>query len=305
MVKAIAARGKTRSESGRRGPRLETLAARLPQPAHQLVGRRHGAIVMPENVVGGEWPAAIEGGAPGGAFASSARWLFVIALKGAGILSVDGRVVRLAAGEGWLTMTFRSGLRRAVHPRGCDWRYIAFDLADANLVLSLQDRPFTLTSAMRRLAVKLIGACEGDDRRSELPVLLLALLLARLRHQDQRWKKSRDFLAPDVLLHVNRLARPMDRRVPQTEIARLLGISLSHLRARFRCASGMSLGRHLRRLRLEQARGLLRQTPNRVLEVAEICGFNSSYSFSRAFRSAYGLSPMEYRRSSVANGAVC
>ena len=59
----------------------------------------------------------------------------------------------------------------------------------------------------------------------------------------------------------------------------------------------MSIGRHLRQLRLEQACGLLRLGPQRVSEVAEQCGFASIYSFSRAFRLAYGVSPLAYRHS--------
>ncbi|MFI5337171.1 MAG: AraC family transcriptional regulator, partial [Opitutales bacterium] len=41
----------------------------------------------------------------------------------------------------------------------------------------------------------------------------------------------------------------------------------------------------------------LRLTPNRVTEIAEQCGFNSIYSFSRAFRAAFGQSPVGYRQS--------
>jgi len=55
--------------------------------------------------------------------------------------------------------------------------------------------------------------------------------------------------------------------------------------------------KHLRRLRLERASGLLRLTPNRVSEIAEQCGFNSIYSFSRAFHAAFGQPPVAYRQS--------
>jgi transcriptional regulator GlxA family with amidase domain len=57
----------------------------------------------------------------------------------------------------------------------------------------------------------------------------------------------------------------------------------------------VSIGRHLRRLRLERACGLLRLGPQRVSEIAEQCGFSSIYSFSRAFRTTYGVSPLVYR----------
>jgi transcriptional regulator GlxA family with amidase domain len=79
------------------------------------------------------------------------------------------------------------------------------------------------------------------------------------------------------------------------QMAAALGISSSHLRARFRVSCGVSIGRHLRQLRLQKACGLLRLSQSRVTEIAEQCGFSSIYSFSRAFHSAYGMSPLGYR----------
>jgi AraC-like DNA-binding protein len=61
----------------------------------------------------------------------------------------------------------------------------------------------------------------------------------------------------------------------------------------------VSLGRHVRALRLERASGLLRMSPARVTEIAEQCGYPSVYSFSRAFRTAYGCSPRAYRKDAV------
>jgi transcriptional regulator GlxA family with amidase domain len=96
-------------------------------------------------------------------------------------------------------------------------------------------------------------------------------------------------------MQVNQLAQSREHPLSVKEIARSLGISASHLRARFRASCGVSLGRHLRRLRLEKACGLLRLSQRRVTEIAELCYFTSIYSFSRAFHTAYGVSPMAYR----------
>ena len=98
-----------------------------------------------------------------------------------------------------------------------------------------------------------------------------------------------------MVSRVNQLALRKGELLSAKEIARSLGISVSHVRARFRASCGVSLGRHLRRLRLEKACGLLRLSQSRVFEVAEQCGFASIYSFSRAFRVAYGISPLGYR----------
>jgi transcriptional regulator GlxA family with amidase domain len=96
-------------------------------------------------------------------------------------------------------------------------------------------------------------------------------------------------------MQVNRLAQSQGEPQGVKQLAAALGISASHLRARFRVSCGVSIGRHLRSLRLEKACGLLRLSQHRVTEIAEQCGFSSIYSFSRAFHSAYGRSPLGYR----------
>jgi transcriptional regulator GlxA family with amidase domain len=105
-------------------------------------------------------------------------------------------------------------------------------------------------------------------------------------------------------MQVNQLAQSRDEPLSVKHIARALGISASHLRARFRASCGVSLGRHLRRLRLEKACGLLRLSQRRVTEIAELCSFTSIYSFSRAFHTAYGVSPMAYRHGDRARKAA-
>jgi len=48
-------------------------------------------------------------------------------------------------------------------------------------------------------------------------------------------------------------------------------------------------------LRLERARHLLIQTEASVIEIALACGFESSGHFSRVYRAAYGVAPMQQR----------
>ncbi len=72
-------------------------------------------------------------------------------------------------------------------------------------------------------------------------------------------------------------------------------MSASHLRATFRKTTGQSLGSHLRDFRLQYARSLLGETEKRIGEVAAECGYDSPFTFSRAFSRAMGRSPRAYR----------
>jgi AraC-like DNA-binding protein len=277
---------------------LETISASLPQPPHQLLGRRPGPLVLPDNIVCFQRRAASELNRPRRGRALHHRFVLIFALHGSVGVCVDDRVIRLRAGEGLLVFPFQFHhyLERPVN--NLFWLFITFDYADAESLKAMQYLPFTLSPEARALATQLIAAYQEEGRMSELPALLLALLLARLRRQKPApRRKQLPAAAPGMVMQINQLAHRAGEPIGIKEMASAIGISQSHLRARFRASCGVSLGRHLRRLRLERACGLLRLTPNRVSEIADQCGFNSIYSFSRAFRIAFKQSPVAYRQS--------
>lgn len=82
---------------------------------------------------------------------------------------------------------------------------------------------------------------------------------------------------------------------PRERLAGLAGVSVRHLERLFRRHLGCTPGEHYRRLRLDRARKLLRQTGLSVLEVAVACGFASASHFSRAFRAEFGHPPVGER----------
>lgn len=279
-------------------PTLETLAAELPHPPHQLLGRRPGPLVLPDNIVCFQRRSAAELNRPRRGRALHNRFVLIIALQGTATVCVNDRVIRLSEGEGLLVFPFQFHHYIDAGQKDILWIFITFDMAAAESLQPMQYRPFVFTQEARSLTTELIAVYQKEGRMSELPALLLALLLARLRRQEPAPRRKPELpSAPGMVMQVNQLAHQNNESLGIKALAAALGISQSHLRARFRASCGVSLGRHLRRLRLERARGLLRLTPNRVSEIAEQCGFNSIYSFSRAFRAAFGQPPVAYRQS--------
>lgn len=279
---------------------LETVAATLPHPAHPLLGRRPGPLVLPDNIACFLRSSTRDLNHPRRGRALHHRFVLILALRGTVSVCVDDRVIPLNRGVGLLVFPFQFHHYIETDQRDLLWIFITFDLADAQALSSLQYRPFVITREVRDLSTRLIKAYQEEGRLSELPALLLALLLAHLRRQEPAPNRTPSAQAnPGLVTQVNLLAHRVHEPITIKEIARSLGISQSHLRARFRASCGVSLGKHLRRLRLERACGLLRLTPDRITEVAEKCGFNSIYSFSRAFRNAFDRSPMDYRRSAA------
>lgn len=275
---------------------LKQLVSRLPQPLHQLTGRPATSLTLPDNIVCFQRTAAAHLNKPRRGRALHHRFVLMCALRTAVTVNVDDHAIRLRAGEGLLVFPFQFHHYSKPEREDLSWLFVTFELAEADALGALRNRAFELAPPLRALMAELVAAYE-NERTAELPVLLLALLLARLRRLKPVPDPAAPAPVPGLMVRVNQMVQRSGEPPGIREIARALGISPSHLRARFRASCGVSIGRHLRRLRLEQACGLLRLGPQRVSEIAEICGFRSIYSFSRAFRVAYGVSPLNYRHS--------
>jgi AraC-like DNA-binding protein len=277
-------------------PSLESWVNRLPQATHQVLGRRTGVIALPDNIVCFQRCAAAELNRPRRGRALHHRCVLIMALKTSVTIRVDDRAIRLHEGEGLLVLPFQ--FHHYVEPETEDmqWLFVTFDVGDVARFEALRFRPFRLTPEIAAMASDLVASYLQEGPESDILPLLLALLLARLRRQEPVQREGQTTaIAPGMVMQVNQLVHQNAQPLGIKEIAAALGISQSHLRARFRASCGVSLGKHLRRLRLEKACGLLRLTPNRVSEIADMCGFNSIYHFSRAFHAAYGVSPMAFR----------
>lgn len=77
-------------------------------------------------------------------------------------------------------------------------------------------------------------------------------------------------------------------------IAAVVGLSPSYLRALFKQTVGESPIRYLNRVRIERAREMIASGMFHLDEVAEACGFQNVYYFSRVFKSFTGVPPGKY-----------
>jgi len=79
-------------------------------------------------------------------------------------------------------------------------------------------------------------------------------------------------------------------------LARTLSMSRRTLTRHFHKATGMSLGEWLTAERLLRSQVLLETTGISIEGVAEKAGFDSPVSFRQRFKSRFGVSPSEWRR---------
>lgn len=98
----------------------------------------------------------------------------------------------------------------------------------------------------------------------------------------------------------------LDRQVKLEELAKVACFSEFHFHRIFSAVSGETLNNFTNRLRLEKAARLLRYSGQSLTDIALNCGFSSSSTFSRAFRSGYDTSPSQFRKSGeIKKSKIC
>ncbi|HVN21986.1 MAG TPA: AraC family transcriptional regulator [Dongiaceae bacterium] len=105
---------------------------------------------------------------------------------------------------------------------------------------------------------------------------------------------------------IDYLRQYLDRPVKLAELADVACFSEFHFHRVFTAVSGETLNNFTNRLRLEKAARLLRYSDQSLTDIALDCGFSSSATFSRAFRSGYDTSPSQFRKSGeIKKSKIC
>jgi AraC family transcriptional activator of pobA len=99
-----------------------------------------------------------------------------------------------------------------------------------------------------------------------------------------------------TVLHALELIDDMDGRLSVQHLSQQLFVSADHLRHLFRLHSVHSPIRQIINTRMDKARELLRDSALPVKRVAEECGFENEYHFSRLFKKTFDVPPSVYRR---------
>jgi len=107
--------------------------------------------------------------------------------------------------------------------------------------------------------------------------------------------------SPEVLPgSVGRAARMLrenrHEEVSLGEVAARVNLSRERLSRLFHESLGVTFSDYLNLVRLERSRKLLRETEEKIADVAFASGYQSVSQFNRRFKEAEGLTPREFRR---------
>src|SRR5215467_754770 len=93
---------------------------------------------------------------------------------------------------------------------------------------------------------------------------------------------------------IDYLRANLSRQIKLEELAKVACFSDFHFHRIFGAVSGETLNGFTNRIRLEKAARLLRYSDRSLTDIALDCGFSSSATFARAFRSGYDTTPTEF-----------
>lgn len=171
-----------------------------------------------------------------------------------------------------------------------------------------RDAPFALPAA-----AVLLDRHEGIERLAALivqevcrngcdPLLLNGLLMAMVAYFRQASEAtapaevSAGGLTPRQQSRVMKIIEDgLHRRITVAELAEETGLSESWFARAYRTTMGETPARTITRLRLEQAKALLREGRGSIVEIAAATGFADQAHFTRVFRTHTGTTPAVWR----------
>jgi len=107
-----------------------------------------------------------------------------------------------------------------------------------------------------------------------------------LNHRTAVISRALNFICNNYMIHMT-----------AEDISRHVGVSKSHLRNLMRRETGHGFRHHLREIRMETARRLLRESADNISEIAAKTGYSSLPHFSGTFKKISGMTPTELARS--------
>ena len=285
---------------------IASLTERIINPADLFSGVRIRDVLLADNIVVFKRTSAAMLRPQGVTHNYHHRFELVVPLERGGKIHVDGVSHTLLPGRAVLIFPHQFHHYLDIEAGPIRWLFVTFESANDQALLPLRNSPRQLTRKDLRLlheiAAAVSGLADAYGRKLGLVLKVTEFLQHLLDAKPVMATAGTGSVGNDphgpLLESINVQVRAkLDQSLRIGDLARHTGYSVSHLRAVFRKQYGVSLGGYMRNSRLSMAASqLARGRYTRIEDIAKACGFESIFSFSRAFKKAMGVSPREYGR---------
>jgi AraC family transcriptional regulator len=172
------------------------------------------------------------------------------------------------------------------------------DRSAGRMLATTDIRNAWLRRMLGALAAEVASPGFASDILVEATLVGIIVELARHAQLQQRDERCASASTRQVRSITDFVMANLSHQLTAADVARQCGVSVRHLGRIFKVATGTSLGDYVARSRIELAKELLVSDEFRVKEISWRCGFQSTSSFSAAFRTATGKTPSEFREGS-------
>lgn len=277
------------------GHRETVLSPTMPIPLPALI---HGAGFVEENRPTYDWDGFRRGNAE--------LALIKYTLSGRGRLRFQDREMSVEPGQ--VMLLHSPHKHRYWIQEGERWEFFYVLLSGAEAVrgirqitdrlgplVTLAESSPGLERAARACAMALEGKIDSPYRSSELAWSIVMGLMGDPAI-DAGNATSPVRAIPAFVLDVEKFCQlNLARPIGVDDMARVAKMSRFHFSRQFEKTRGISPGRYLAGLRLEEAMRLIASRQFTVKKVAEECGFGDANYFCKVFRKSFGVSPGSYR----------
>ena len=192
--------------------------------------------------------------------------------------------------EGLSLIITREVMEKAVRdlfgedPEVMEWRMALSDNAPAIAYLGLD-----LVSQAS------IGYPAGERHFEQVSRALFSMIIRRYGQTPERDTATVGITSRSVLAAIRHIEHNLSEPLSVELICDATATTAPQLNRQFRTELGQSIWAYVQRRRIRTAAQLLRTTDKAIAEVGEMVGFPTRSNFLKAFKSAYGRSPSDYR----------
>ena len=110
----------------------------------------------------------------------------------------------------------------------------------------------------------------------------------------RRLRRTKRLSVP-VRKAIKMISENTGKNLTAKSIAETIGYDRSHLHRLFKAEIGMGIHEYISAVRINAAKGMLRDGDHSIADIASLLGFSSQSHFCRAFSKAVGVTPKEYK----------
>lgn len=170
-------------------------------------------------------------------------------------------------------------------------RYIR-PIVNSKIVFS----PKATNKQMGEILKNIVEISKNKTPASSIHIISLLYQLIYLFYNNQtvlkKTDKATDSKFDNVIKYIN---ENFCEIVNTSLISEKFGYDESYFCRKFKSATGLTVMKYIKVLRLEHAQYLLKNTNEDIQSISSACGFNDHCYFTRSFKEYFGFTPSEYR----------